>query len=259
MKITKGNRVEEVNLDEVISNLYKEHETLYFSEIGGQIFIYMPLSRKKYKKIMSNTELSSFEQEDEICKAALLWPEDFDFDNCHAGIPPALYQEIITKSFLTNFSDMIYLIEAYREEAEELDSQMTCIISEAFPNYTVEEIEEWDMLKFTRMFTKSEWKLKNLRSLELNQDVVEFLQTINASGSEEIIESNIVNEDQPQQVEKSTTLPNGKRKMTPEMEKAYREAVAKFPEIDWSADAMFTGYDTQTVDTTPPALRNGWR
>ena len=257
MKIKKGNKVEEVDLDQVVKRLYEEHETLYFSEIGNQIFIYMPLSRKAYNKIIINQELSNFEKEDEICKAALLWPENYDFDNCNAGIPSKLFNEICQKSFLTSESDMIYLLEAYRRESEELDSQMTCIINEAFPNYSIEEIEDWDMLKFTRMFTKAEWKLKNLRNLELTQDVVEFLQTIQGNGSDEELESNINYEEDVYETEQST-LPNGKRKMTPEMERAYREAITKFPEIDWSADAMFTGYDTQTVDTVAPALRTGW-
>lgn len=258
MKITKGNKVVEVNLDEVISTLYKEHETLYFSEIGGQLFIYKPLPRNKYKAILSNEELNALEQEDAICKAALLWPEDYDFDNCFAGIPGTLYKEILTKSFLSHTDDMIYLIEAHREESQELDSQMSCIISEAFPNYTMEEIEAWDMIKFTRMFAKSEWKLKNLRNMELNTDVSEFLQTLNVDGSEEAPVSNNTVE-VPQQKVEEEVLPNGKKKMTPEMERAYREAVAKFPEINWSADAMFTGYDTQTVDTVAPALRSGWK
>ena len=37
--------------------------------------------------------------------------------------------------------------------------------------------------------------------------------------------------------------------------KAFRE---QHPEIDWDADAMFTGYETETVDTVPVALRT-WR
>lgn len=48
------------------------------------------------------------------------------------------------------------LIEAYREEMELLDTQMTCIISEAFPNYKLEEIEEWDMIKFCKMYSRAE-------------------------------------------------------------------------------------------------------
>lgn len=255
MKITKGNKIEEVDLDEIILKLSKEHETLYFDEIYGQLFIYSPLSRKEYRKIMANPELNDLDRQDLICLKALLWPEKYDFDNCLAGIPNALYEQIVKKSFLSNTDDIVFLIDRYREEAEELDSQMCCIISESFPNYTMEEIESWDMIKFTKMFTKAEWKMKNLRNMELNTDVAEFLSNFNEEGTTEEEESN--KEYEQQNVEE--TLPNGKKKMTPEMLKAYNEAVAKFPEIDWSKDAMFTGYETQAADTTPPALRTGWR
>lgn len=252
MKLTKGKQVQEVNLDEVINRLNKEYETLYFDEIYGQLFIYAPLSRRDFRKIMYNQEINDLDKEDMICSKALLWPEDYDFDECLAGIPHALYEQIIKKSFLYNTDDMVYLIEAFREESEELDSQMSCIISEAFPHYTMDEIENWDMIKFIKMYTKAEWKLKNLRNMDLTTDVAEFLQTM----GEPVPEESNKKEEQPIKEEK---LPNGKKKMTPEMLKAYNEAVAKFPEIDWSQDAMFTGYETQGADTTPPALRTGWR
>lgn len=258
MKITKGNHVEEVDLDKIIFDLNKEHETLYFDEICGQLFIYAPLSRKEYKKIISNPELNDMDKQDLICYKALLWPENFDFDNCLAGIPDALYLQIIQKSFLANVDDIVYLIDRFREESEELDAQMTCIINEAFPNYSLEEIEAWDMIKFTKMFARSEWKLKNLRNMDLNTDVAEFLQAYTQESNEDI-EPQGSTEEVPSNNESEQILPNGKKKMTPEMLKAYREAVAKFPEIDWSKDAMFTGYETQTADITAPALRTGWR
>ena len=35
----------------------------------------------------------------------------------------------------------------------------------------------------------------------------------------------------------------------------YLEMQKMFPEIDWGADTMYTGFDTMTADTTPVAFR----
>ena len=51
---------------------------------------------------------------------------------------------------------VVSLIDVYREELETVDTQMSCIISEAFPNYDIEEIESWDMIKFCKIFSRAE-------------------------------------------------------------------------------------------------------
>jgi hypothetical protein len=255
MKITKKEPRQEIDFNELVTGFMSQYETIFFDDLEDTIFVYRPLGRKEYKNIMLNDNLNAFEKEEEICKIVMLWPQDFDFDSCLAGTPTTLYKNIVAKSFLKDTTDMIYLIESFRNESEELDSQMSCIISECFPNYTLDEIESWDMVKFCRMYAKAEWKMNNLRSMALNTDIVEFLQSSLVQGTEPEETSNTINEAPAQQEE---VLPNGKKKMTPEMAKAYNEARMKFPEIDWSADAMFTGYETQGADTTAPALRTGW-
>ena len=45
------------------------------------------------------------------------------------------------KSFLDSDESQANLIEQYRENLSSLDAQMVCIISEAFPNYDIEDIE----------------------------------------------------------------------------------------------------------------------
>ena len=164
----------------------------------------------------------------------------------------------MTNSFLTGVGDMITLIEVSRDEAEQLDSQMSCIISEAFPNYSMEEIEEWDMVKFCKMFTKAEWKLKNLRSLTFDTDMLDFLKTIDVDDTltEEVPQEETV-KTQVKQPNKnvSNKIKVGNREMTPEEYKQYQEFQRQFPDIDWGADAMYTGYETQTMSTVPTPLR----
>ena len=246
----------EADFDLLIKQLFAEYGNICFAEYNGEIYIYKLLSRKSYKNLISNPNLTQIEKEDEVCKECILWPRDFDPDEYEAGMPTYLFEQIMTNSFLTSVDDMITLIEVSREETEQLDSQMSCIISEAFPNYSMEEIEEWDMIKFCKMFTKAEWKLKSLRSLSFETDMLDFLKTINSSENyqeedtkEEHVVSNTPKKDN------GNAVKVGNREMTPDEYRQYLEFQKQFPDIDWGADAMFTGYETQTISTVPTPLR----
>lgn len=249
-----------LDFDEMIREFMATYDNIFFSEIDNEIFIYKPITRKEYKDLTSNIYMSELDINDELCKAALLFPSDFDFDECAAGIPDKLFEDIMLKSCLLNTNDMATLIEINREEADELESQMIMLISESFPNYSYEEIENWDMYKFCKMFSRAEWKMKNLRSLEFNADIVSLLNDMNANNTEEDLSNNNIEiEKEPiPQNNSDNKSNNSNRKMTPEQEAAYKKAMEQFPEIDWSQDTMYTGYDTATASTVAPALREGW-
>lgn len=243
------------DFDELIKGFLDKHGNIFFSDIGGETFIYKPLGRKAYKDIVNNLNITDLDKEDLICEETIIWPYDYDADNYDAGVPSKLYEEILTNSFLSSTEDMVYLLEACREETEQLDVQMSCIISEAFPVYDIEEIEAWDMIKFCRIFSKAEWKLKNMRSLEMNEDVVSFLkQSIGATSEEETS----VKESQQQTAKQNTTgskVKVGNKEMSKEEYQQYLDFQRANPQIDWGADSMFTGNDTQTVSTVPTPLR----
>lgn len=255
MKISSKNQKQSVkDFDELIKNFLNEYDNIFFSEIDQQIFIYKPLGRKAYKDIVNNQNISDLDKEDLICEETIIWPENYNADDYDAGIPSKLYEEILVNSFLSSTEDMIHLLEACREETNQLDIQMSCIISEAFPSYDMDEIESWDMIKFCRMFSKAEWKLKNMRSLEMNEDVIGFLKESvgitpkeNVSKEAEYKQQNINNTSKKVKV--------GNREMTQEEYKQYLDFQRANPQINWEADAMFTGYETETVSTVPTPLR----
>ncbi|MGL4877976.1 hypothetical protein [Paraclostridium dentum] len=142
MKINKNQEVsEQIDFDAMIKDMFAEHGNIFFAEYNNEVYIYKPLNRKLYKELVSNPNLIQIEKEDEVCKACILWPQNFNPDDCEAGLPTDLFSKILENSFLTGVDDMINLIEASREEAEQLDVQMSCIISEAFPNYDIDEID----------------------------------------------------------------------------------------------------------------------
>lgn len=257
MKISDSKRNQlELDFDAILKDLIAQYGTIFLASIDGMNFIYKPLSRKDYKAIVENTELSIIEKEDEVCAATILWPEDIDWDEVEAGIPTKLYEEILTNSFLDSAESIAHLIDVYREELELLDTQMGCIISEAFPNYDIEDIETWDMIKFCKIFSRAEWKLKNLRKIDDMKNVTDYLRGIDESNdnNEEEVEQLQVQQ-QPVHNINSRKVKVGNREMTEDEFRQYQEMQRMYPDIDWGADAMFTGYESQSVSTVPVALR----
>ena len=98
MKIVNDNKKKStVDLDLLIEEAFQKHDAVFFSEIEDILFVYRPLGRKEYKDIYNNINMSDLDKQDAICKTVLVHPVDFDFDNCDAGIPSKLYEDVINK------------------------------------------------------------------------------------------------------------------------------------------------------------------
>lgn len=278
MKIVNDSNKQSVDIDVLIEETFQKFNAVFFSEIDGQLYAYRPLGRKEYKDILTNENLNDWDKQDAICKTAVVYPPDLDLDECPAGLPEKLCDDIVIKSCLDP-ENMVYLIHMNRQEAEQLGSEMACIITEAFPSYTIDEIETWNNFKFTKIYAQAEWVLKNIRGVQFQLDVVDYLADVAGMTAEDLIEMGIKTEEdyqlppqpQPQQQYKPEPRPQPQQqpqqqskgnggKMTPEQMKAYQDFVRQHPEF---ADAMqydsaFTGFETQTADTVNPALRPGW-
>ena len=109
------------------------------------------------------------------------------------------------------------------------------------------------------MFAKAEWKLKNMRNLELNSDVVDFLKSA-GDGSNLEVEEQQITPQKEQATTQTTTYNSGKvkvgsREMTREENQQYLDFQRAHPEIDWGADAMYTGYESKSASNVPVPLR----
>lgn len=268
MKIVNDKKKQTVDLDLLIEEAFQKHDAVFFSEIENILFIYRPLGRKEYKDIFNNVNMSDLDKQDAICRTALIYPEDFDFDNCDAGIPDKLYNDVIDKSCLDPESTY-HLLNVNRDEAEQLGSEMACIIAEAFPSYTIDEIESWNNFKFIKIFAQAEWILTNIRGVEFKIDIADFLADI--AGIEDHVSSSSYEQPQYQQqyseqpVQQSkpqpaTNNPPPGKGMSQEQMRAYQEFVRQHPEFAdaMQYDAAFTGMESMSADTVNPALRPGW-
>ena len=244
-----NNIINSVDMAQVISDLESKYRSIYWTTFEGDMYIYKPLGRKDYKEIVSNPDLSAEDKKDAIINKCILFPEDFDIDDVVAGLINVLFNKIIDVSYLDSEESRVGVIEYYRQDMYNLDNQITCIINEAFPNFDIEEIENWDLERTAKYLSRAEYKPQNFRGFEFNEAYFEAGQP-----------QQEVEEPEQKQIEESVeteTLKPKKEKMTPEK---LRQLQAQFPEIDWANDAVMKGgidAMADSVDTMAPALRPG--
>lgn len=143
-----------------INKLKDEYWNIYKSNILGYEFIWRELSRREFKRI-NRYFTNPFDQEDEICKVCLLEPEEFPFEDCEAGVATMLADHILKESGFSSepTGKINNIISHYREELNDFENQVSCIIHEAFPTLDIEEIEDWNLEKTLWYFTRAEYKL----------------------------------------------------------------------------------------------------
>lgn len=259
----------------LINDLQDEYGTIYWNTIEGQVYIYRPLGRLEYKELLES-EISDLDKEDAVCETCILHPENLNLDECPAGLPSQLFQLILKNSFLDSIESKKIVIAYHRNQMQQFDNQITCIINEAFPNYDIEEIENWDMSKTAKYLSRAEWKLNVLRQIPIDYEKSDQLMeqewnTQHASNTEEDFDDIQQQEDDhqspaPKNDFKVETLEErqarlakeGPRKKSPE---ELARLKSMFPEINWDAEIDPTGnLDNMrdNLDVTAPALRTGF-
>lgn len=207
-----------LDVAQLISDLQDKYRDIFIASIQGEIFIYTPIGRKDWCDLCARTDLNVCQQEEVLCSICTVYPENYDFHTCLAGIPTALAKRIKDDSCLSK-DVIINMIEYYRDEMSMLNNNITCIINEAFPNFDIEDIENWSWDKTIKYFTRAEWKLVNLRGLTEIEDIASLLN--NTNDKSDTTESH--------NVETSEVIGASGLSKEELMQKQ-----AQFPEIDWS-------------------------
>lgn len=280
MKISNDNNYNiqnETDFYELISNFKEQYDEVYWNNIDGIMFVYRVLGRKEYKNLLK-LEASDIEKEDIVCSTCLLYPENFDFDEVSAGIPTQLFKNILKNSFLDSLESKKLLLAYNRNQMDEFDNQITCIINEAFPNIDISEIEEWNMAKTAKYLSRAEWKLNVLRQVPVDYEVSDKLMenewyNMHRNISENDDDINELENESINNVDTSSTdginttefIPgesleqrqerlkkNGVRQKSKEELERLQKA---FPEINWTEQVDI---DNMNDSTDPVALRPGY-
>lgn len=262
MKLTDEKKYIEHDIDiiELIEKLKEKYRTVYWIHLDGDIYIYKPLGRKDYKDLVDNKDVSTMDKEDEVIKKTLLYPDVkyLDIDELPAGIVNKLFTTIMENSFLADLESRTALMNYYRNEMYDLSNQIPCLINEAFPQYDIEEIENWDIERTSKYLSRAEWKLQNLRGLAINYDLLEEQEeqysNINSSQENQDKEQSS-NMNLSEDIENSAIKTKKKDSLTPDK---IQELKRKFPEINWDNDTILNeGINamTESIDVLSPALR----
>ena len=264
------NKKEEVNPLRLLYEFKQQYRNVFLEEVNGEMFIFRSLGRLEYRRIIEDKSLENFEKEDYICKTCLLYPQDYDFENCAAGTPMNLTKKILEFSFLDSLEIRDAIMSYYRAEMFDLENQITCLIHEAFPEFDIEDIEKWDVEKTSKYAANAEWILMNLRGVNMTGFSFQEIANKNKEPKKEPIKkekaalrdkevdvSKVVTEEITTKQEPKKTEPKAPSVNYSELEEAKR----KFPGIDWSAlvtpEMAFSDTDTFIgMDTRPPALRD---
>lgn len=265
------NAAPQVDLTELYLHFKEQYRNLFMLQIGETAFFYRALGRKEYHDLVTSEEFNNFDKEELLCETCVVWPENYDWENCDAGIPTELAKAILKNSYLDSKDSRRAVLSYYRSEMYNLDNQITCIINEAFPQYDIETIEKWDVEKTMKYLSRAEWKLTNMHGLQFRDPEGDF----DDGPSEQETDSRAVSAQQAAQSQNfqeteydvpsapKRTIRGGSKanKLTPE-QIAQKERLKKLcPDIDWDNDLGEQGIEglaQDTVDVTSPALRPGW-
>lgn len=249
----------DVDIIELIEDLKTKNRTVYWIHIDGQIYIYKPLGRRDYKEISENESFSTMDKEDEVIQRTLLYPTAVDLDDLPAGVVNKLFTTVMENSFLADLESRTAIMNYYRQEMYDLNNQIPCLINEAFPQYDIEDIENWDVERTSKYLSRAEWKLQNLRGMDFNYDMIEQQEAANNQAPQEqgegTVNTNVAPNQPSQQPEKVQT--KKKEGLTPERLAELRKIA---PEINWGADTIATEGEAgmaDGVDVVSPALRVG--
>ena len=126
MRIEEENNQQKVDITDLYFQFKTKWRNVFIYRLGEQDFIYRALGRKEYKDICTDTRFNDIEKEDIICDQCLLYPQDFDFENCDAGIPTELVKNILKNSYLDSVSSRTQVLDYYRADMYDWSKRSDC-------------------------------------------------------------------------------------------------------------------------------------
>lgn len=160
--------IESLNEDIALVEKYKDiYGALYLTEVCGHSFVWREVTRKEVRKLNFYFP-DHMEREEQLCRLCVLDPVGFDFESCEAGVVTTLANQILYESGYYPDGDKVpKLLQKYRAKANTYEGYVDAVITEAFPNITLEEIDTWTTEKIIKYLAMAEYKLVTFRGMDL--------------------------------------------------------------------------------------------
>lgn len=240
-----------VDLKRLFEDFSEKYDQVFMESVEDQVFIFRALGRKDFKDLVESKAVNDCAKEEIVCETCTLYPENYDFENCdEAGLPTELCRLILDHSLLKSSDQLQKAIHYFRDKLnDDLDEQITCVIHEAFPEYSVEEIGNWDVVKTADYMTRAEYILHNLRGVPIAPVQPVQKEEENFNDRFQPVKTNPLEDKSMDTPKKKAVKPkmkaenvpkkSEKAKLTPEK---YRELMSKTPDgvapIDWTHDSV---------------------
>lgn len=147
-----------------MERLAAQHEYLYGSAVGGMVFIWRPLTRAEYYRLVSRAARGE-DVAYEVCRLAVLYPEDIDYTTLPGGVVTRLADDIWRQSAMPSTDRLVSTMEALRQQMESFERQAECAIAVAFPGIRIEEMMHWPIVKLLDYAVRAEWVLNRIHGL----------------------------------------------------------------------------------------------
>lgn len=171
-----------------------EYFEIFHAEIQGESFIYRPLSYLEYRYIIDQFE-DNQDREELVCQLTVLWPElpdEYWEEEAGGPIPFILAKQILDNSYLTGEREQDvkrYRLQEEMKVLESIQEQTACLIKEAFPNLTLEEIMGWGMRKALWYEARARFVLTNIRGIQFRTEEEEKAHALELQIERERIEA----------------------------------------------------------------------
>jgi lysozyme family protein len=149
----------------LVEEYKKKYDYIYMTEVCDIQFVWREVTRKEFKKLVQYFP-DAYEREEQLCKMCVVEPLDFDFTDCEAGIAFTVASHILQESGFSTSGDKVnMLLGQYRSEMNTFENMADAVITEAFPNITLEELQEWSTEKILKYYAMAEYKLAHYRGV----------------------------------------------------------------------------------------------
>lgn len=144
---------------EKLYEIKKKYGSAFAVNVKGQDVVFRELTFNEYDKVVefkNSEDKSSADAEDLIISAAVVYPENFNFEKLPPGLITSLAQEIIDFSGFYSARLAKSILESKREQAKEVRSLMKAFVLATIPSYTPEQLDEMTFSQLAERVALSE-------------------------------------------------------------------------------------------------------
>ena len=213
----------EIEESDLIKIKKKYWDVFAYTDDDGIEYFYRPVTKKEYYDgivicTKSDGRFDEIEFEDLLVDTAVIAPTNFEVGTAKAGIITALANEIILKSgFEQSPDELSSQINAYKSEMLEPINQMMCYIKEAFPDVTMEELDDMPLAKIIWYFSRADFILRVIKNIPIQILTPKEYMELNPLGDEfdKMLESfEKENEETEEKEEDNISKETNKQKVT---------------------------------------------